>query len=301
MPEPVRFKPGTLWDAVVERSRTALALGALRPIATEAHAIEDGGVRFQVRVVSTLMRRRLDEALARSDGGKPANPFLPYEENMFVADVSDSHVCLLNKYPVIDYHTLIVTRAFEPQESPLNLRDFEALWRCMWEYPALGFYNGGAEAGASQPHKHLQLVRLPLADSASLPIEPILSPKPMDDRPTTLGGIPFTHAYAALDAARMPTIEAAARYSLDLYRTTLRATGMVADAGPPPLLPPYNLLITSTFLLLIPRSRPSFESVAVNALGFAGSFFVPDMQGFVAIRRMGPMELLAQVTPRPER
>lgn len=290
------FTPGTLWDAVVERTRTALTLGALQPIETEVNAIEDGGVRFQVRAVSSLMRRRLDAARARSAGGKPVNPFLPYEENLFVADVSASHLCLLNKYNVIDHHTLIVTRDFESQESPLNLRDFEALWRCMLEYPALGFYNGGAGAGASQPHKHLQLVPLPLADSASLPIEPILSSPPTDDRPIVLPGIPYTHMYAALDPTRIQTGDAAARYILGLYRTMLGQTGMAEGPDLPSLLPPYNLLITRTFMLLFPRSRPSFESVPVNALGFAGSFFVPDPEGFTAIRRIGPMELLRQVT-----
>lgn len=298
MAGPTRFNPGTLWEAIAERSRTALALGTLQPIATDAHAIDDGGVRFQVRVVSSLMRRRLDAARARSAGAKPANPFLPYEESMFVADVSDSHVCLLNKYPVIDHHTLIVTRDFEPQESPLNLQDFEALWRCLREYPALGFYNGGAGAGASQPHKHLQLAPLPLADSRSLPIEPLLAQPAEDDRPRSHASIPYAHSYAALDPARVQTSDAAARYTLDLYRTMLAATGMVQGPDLPPLLPPYNLLITPTFILLIPRSRPSFEAIPVNALGFAGSFFVPDPEGFIAIRRIGPMELLRQVTPR---
>ena len=30
------------------------------------------------------------------------------------------------------------------------------------EFDGLGFYNGGETAGASQPHKHLQIVPLPL-------------------------------------------------------------------------------------------------------------------------------------------
>ena len=46
---------------------------------------------------------------------------------MFVADVSDTHLCLLNKFNVIEHHLLIVTRKFEHQETLLTVRDFQAV------------------------------------------------------------------------------------------------------------------------------------------------------------------------------
>ena len=41
------------------------------------------------------------------------NPFLPYDPDLVVADISDTHVALLNKFNVIDHHLLIVTRCFK--------------------------------------------------------------------------------------------------------------------------------------------------------------------------------------------
>src|SRR5512139_3870429 len=175
---PKPFAPGTLGAAVTAVTERALAAGALLPIPTNFTFLEDGGVRFLVRVLANLARkdeerwRREREAAA----GKPTNPFLPHEQALFVADVSSTHLALLNKYNVVDRHILIVTREFVDQRALLTPQDMEALWRCMAEYPSLGFYNGGAEAGASQSHKHLQLVPLPLApEGPPVPIDPLLA------------------------------------------------------------------------------------------------------------------------------
>lgn len=93
------------------------------------------------------------------------NPFLPYEEDLWVAHLSESHTMLLNKYNVVDHHALVVTRAFESQEDPLNARDLDAVLRAVSCYPtgALAYYNCGPVSGRSQPHKHLQVVPLPMA------------------------------------------------------------------------------------------------------------------------------------------
>ena len=75
---------------------------------------------------------------------------------------------LLNKYNVVPHHLLIITRHFESQESALTQADFQALWTCLAEYDSLGFYNSGESAGASQPHKHLQTVPLPMHDQLEI-------------------------------------------------------------------------------------------------------------------------------------
>lgn len=79
--------------------------------------------------------------------------FLPYETSLFVADLSDSHVCILNKYNVLATHLLLITRAYESQDKLLTLADFDALLGVVAENGGLGFFNGGKKAGASQHHK----------------------------------------------------------------------------------------------------------------------------------------------------
>jgi ATP adenylyltransferase len=175
--EHLRLQPGTLWPAILQQTEHALRCGALRPIETTETLIDEGGVRFLVRQVSSLARKEQtrQEHKVKAGEGSAFNPFLPYEQDLFVADISDTHVALLNKFNVIDHHLLIVTRCFELQEALLDLADFAALTACMAEFDGIGFYNGGVQAGASQRHKHLQIVPLPLgASGPALPIESVL-------------------------------------------------------------------------------------------------------------------------------
>jgi ATP adenylyltransferase len=286
------LKPGTLRPAVARAGRRALASGAQRPIETHKTYIEDGGVRFVVRVVSSLAHK---EAVRSA----PANPFLPYEPDLFVADISDTHLCLLNKFNVIEQHLLIVTRAFEHQECLLTLADFEALATCLVEYQGLGFYNGGTVAGASQAHKHLQLVPLPLAASGpSIPIEPLLDRARDATGIGTLPGFAFRHAFARLAPAHtgQPPRALAVRAHA-LYRELLAAAGLhvVEVAGEARQSAPYNLLMTGEWMLLVPRARECFDSISLNALAFAGSLFVKNDAQLELIRRGGPMTVLGAV------
>ncbi|MBN3815791.1 phosphorylase [Paraburkholderia sp. Se-20369] len=260
------------------------------PIETVQSSIEDGGVRFLVRQVSSLARK--DKARAARSAG--SNPFLPYDPDLFVADVSDTHVALLNKFNVIEHHLLIVTRRFEPQASLLTVADFAALLACMAEFGSLGFYNGGAAAGASQPHKHLQIVPLPFAeDGPALPIGPLVESARIAGAIGTIPGLAFAHAFAPLDVFAAPAYETASA-ACERYRALLDAVGVRAlDVdGELHQSAPYNLLIMSTGLLMVPRSTECVEGISINALGFAGSLFVRDDAQMRIVDRVGPMNLL---------
>ena len=206
----ILLKPGTLWTSVKERTEHALQCGALLSIPTEFEFIEQDGVRFLVRILSNLNRKKAAKEKQEKQSavsGQEFNPFLPYEEDLFVADISDTHVCILNKYNVVDRHLLIITRAFEEQESLLTLEDFAAMWACLADFDGLAFYNSGKSAGASQRHKHLQLVPLPLVPSGpQIPIEPLLRAGQFQELNVTLAKLPFVNAFAPLnpDWMRLP-------------------------------------------------------------------------------------------------
>lgn len=61
----------------------------------------------------------------------------------------------------------------------------------------------------------------------------------------------------------------------------------------------YNLLLTPSFLLMVPRRAMSFEGIEVNSIGFIGSFFVKNDAQRAFFVQKGPMELLRQVTFPP--
>jgi ATP adenylyltransferase len=144
-----------------EVSRQSLQSGALEPIATRWTIVEDQGVRFVVRIVERIEKKRTSQEAQEKEG---RNPFLPYEEELFVAEVSPTHVAVLNKFNVLDNHLLVVTREFEEQESLLTPSDFEAIAAVLEDFDSLFFYNAGAVAGASQRHKHLQFVPVPIGE-----------------------------------------------------------------------------------------------------------------------------------------
>ncbi|MGU7774470.1 ATP adenylyltransferase family protein [Burkholderia sp. MR1-5-21] len=305
MNDPLRLQPGTLWPAVLRQAGHALACGALRPIETTQTTIDDGGVRFLVREVSSLARK--DDEGQKRQARQPSergsiDPFLPCDPDLFVADITDTHVAVLNKFNVIDHHLLIVTRRFEPQEALLTAADFTALFACMAEFQGVGFYNGGAAAGASQSHKHLQIVPLPFAaGEPTPPIAPLLASARDDGSVCAVTGFAFPHAFARLALSPGTPQTDIAQRALRVYRDLLDATGLHAIdvAGEAHQSAPYNLLVMPQGMLLVPRSIERIDGISINALAFAGSLFVRDAAQMQVIRTLGPMTVLQRVAGAP--
>ncbi|MEH1904750.1 ATP adenylyltransferase family protein [Nostoc sp.] len=304
----ILLKPGTLWTSIKEQTEHALECGALLSIPTEFEFVEQDNVRFLVRILSSLNRKKTakeKQEKQSATSGQEFNPFLPYEKDLFVADISDTHLCILNKFNVVDYHLLIITRGFEEQESLLTLDDFTAIWACLADFNGLVFYNSGKTAGASQRHKHLQLVPLPLAPSGpQIPIEPLLTSAqfqnsiPSDQSATqtmgfvnaTLPKLPFIHAFAPLNSNWTQSPFAAAQATLEAYCTLRHAVGLdTRQSGA------YNLLATREWMLIVPRSQEHFQSISVNSLGFAGALLVRNAAEMEILKAQGPMTILKNV------
>lgn len=294
----ILLDPGSLAEAVDACTRRALAAGKLLPIETGQERITDGGVCFLVRVIASLKRKETDrQRRAAGKPGRPANPFLPPEPALTVAEISTRHLAVLNKFNVLDRHLLIITRAFEHQETLLTPGDLRALFACMAEYPSLGFYNGGTVAGASQRHKHLQIVPLPFdPDGPAVPMEPLLDAG-WRGRVGHCPGLPFAHAFARLDRPVAAAPMEAAEQATALYPELLAAVGIegVDADGDVRQSAPYNLLVADDWMLMVPRAEEFFGGVSVNALGFAGSLFVKDRQQLDLLRAAGPMHVLQSV------
>lgn len=277
------FAPGTLSRRIEETTRKAFESGALEPIATSSSFVDDAGVRFVVRILEGLSRKRASDAEQHKDG---TDPFFPYEEELFVADVSPTHVAILNKFSVLLHHLLVVTRGFEEQESLLSEEDFQAMCVVLRELDPLIFYNAGAVAGASQRHKHLQAVPLPLDGGAvRLPMEVHLC----RDRWRELR---FPCHWTELgDWRRKPVIE----WAGDTRERYLGALSAVGREGDPRA---YNLLATRDWMFLVPRTRESWEGISVNSLAFAGAFLVKDEEELERLRNAGPLRALKEVASR---
>jgi sulfate adenylyltransferase (ADP) / ATP adenylyltransferase len=279
--------PGALWTKVEMQHELALESGALKPFATTYSWVEHQGVQFLVRVLGNLKRK--ENAKKQQKRKENFNPFLPYEEDLFVADLSPTHLVLLNKFNVMDYHILMVTRKFESQEDLLTAADFQALAIALSEMDGLAFYNGGKTAGSSQPHKHLQLVPLPLVpESPRLPIESLML--------TTNAArtLPYRHVIASLDALDFAQPLAIASILLNQYQQLMEALALWPTEGMQPL-GAYNLLVTRQWMCVVPRSQESFDGISINSLGFAGALLVKDGAQLAKLQKIGPMTVLTEV------
>ena len=259
----------------MDRADAAIASGAMHSFECALEFVQDCGVEFVIRVATRFPRG--EDAKGRKAGAPrlAQDPFEDPEPALIVRDLTPTHRALLNKYSVLREHLLIVTREFQDQLAPLDERDFEALSLVMADAEVLAFYNGGTEAGASQKHKHLQVVTLPLSPRHSVPMDALVDGK---------DALPFRHAFTRL----APGQAARPAQMLAAYREACARAGLHERT-------PYNLLVTHEWLLCVPRARDRFEDISINSLAFAGSFFVRDAAHAAVICAAKPMSVLKSV------
>ncbi|KAH8898177.1 hypothetical protein GQ53DRAFT_759460 [Thozetella sp. PMI_491] len=134
--------------------------GALTFFESEVQEIPIDSLVYQVRFAPALANKPKGPP---RNGQKPVDPFENPNPDLFIADLSTSHYLVLNKFPVARQHFILVTKAFREQTHVLEQGDLAATFDCINAYAANGrelfaFFNSGKESGASQPHRHIQLL-----------------------------------------------------------------------------------------------------------------------------------------------
>lgn len=275
----------------------AIANGALLPIPTRVHLLQDEGIPFSIRVSENVARKN---RTAGDNGHAEHDPFVPpYEPDLHVGAISRTHVILLNKYNVLPDHLLLVTRADLRQTDLLDATDMEAALLALAAFDGLVFYNGGHDAGASQQHKHLQLVPLPLSPGPNpMPFTPLLEALEFAQGIAHCHQLPFRHAVAEIPPGWWQAPKAHASNALAIWEELWRAIGYeITREREQPV--PYNLLMTREWMWLVPRSRGDHEGIGVNALGYAGALLVRDDAEHDHLMRVGPARLLTETGMSP--
>jgi ATP adenylyltransferase len=265
------------WQAGLAVAEQALRSGSLVPLDTQL--IEDPALQpFRLRQLLSATPRHL-----RASGPRP-NPFLPWDKPLEVERVGCSHVVLLNKYPVQTGHLLLITQQWQPQTGWLAADDWRAVAWLAADTDGLWFFNSSAMAGASQPHRHLQLLPR-AAGELSCPLSPLLQAQ--------LAGRsePWPWAYRLsprrdpLGGSDLPLLYAEHAHALDL-----------GDPGRDPHpRHPYNLLFNDDWFMTVRRTREHCAGFSLNALGFAGYLLSTDGSDRDWLDRYGPWELLQAV------
>jgi ATP adenylyltransferase len=305
---PLTHLSGTaLWQQVQTVTKSALSSGALKSIPTRCIdrqvPLGPHTLHLQIRVVANLARKSKTTKDAASQVKKPEDfdPFSPYEPALYVGELTHHYRCLLNKFNVMDHHILMVTTEFAYQREPLNGEDFHAALICLQAQPGLVFFNGGPDAGSSITHKHLQMIPFTKTKNEtdnSYPFEPLFKHLPLTAEGSKQSALPFPHRVArtCYPTGKEPDeVRRCAELNCRNYHEILSELELhsLTDG----LAPAHNLLMTREHLWVVPRSQSSFNNLAINALGFAGTILVKDDQQLTQLNQIGCLELLKNVTP----
>ncbi|KAL8303249.1 hypothetical protein RB600_006934 [Gaeumannomyces tritici] len=167
--------PANLPELVKNTFNKAKSNGDVNFYPTQATVLHVNSIPFQLRFSPALASKPKPPKPAPSNapGTKqppPFNPFADPSPALLVARLDPpSHVLVLNKFAVVPEHFILATASFEPQAHLLSAADLAAARACVDAYHDASsadggggslfvFFNSGPHSGASQPHRHLQLL-----------------------------------------------------------------------------------------------------------------------------------------------
>lgn len=278
-------------QAIDQRSTGALASGALHPPLAEHAVLDEDGLAFQVRWASPDTQTKEGPLPSGGPRDPNFNPFLPPDPELTVGPVGEHHVAILNKFPVSPRHLVLARTKFYEQQTGVEHEDFLAMAQVLSGSGGLGFYNGGAAAGASQRHKHVQWVPQ-LEGYASLRTYTSVLNDGLDDQTlVSHAGLPMRHCFARVLAGAGISVVDSAASMLGAYRLALDHLGLQVDKQG--FVEPFNLLVEDGWMLVVPRSQERFKDISINALSYGGLLQVQRPDQLDSIRKVGPLAVLA--------
>ncbi|KAG0244394.1 hypothetical protein B0O80DRAFT_448981 [Mortierella sp. GBAus27b] len=249
------------------------------------------------------------------------NPFLPHDPPLYVTDVSDEHKILLNKFCITPRHFLVVTKDFQPQTDPLSPDDLMAVWHGLTSLSnskdAVAFFNCGTQSGASQPHKHMQVIPLdhpsPIARLVQETSKAQQGKKA--NRPGDIFSVPFNCINHVIllpnesnsDKSQEDILVEAYITLMDAMLMSIREYSLQEGLPEEHQLPilttattlAYNWLLTTEFMMIVPRRREHSEpvngiSLNINSLGFAGMVLAKTSQELQLVKDKGVITLVSE-------
>ncbi|KIW02630.1 hypothetical protein, variant [Verruconis gallopava] len=268
------------------------------------------GMPFQLRYCPSLAKKPLPSKDKDSAPKNRINPFENPDPALFIADLppnssEPSHLLLLNKFPIIPSHFLLVTKVNKAQTAILEADDLEMSYECLraWEDGSqgrrlYGFFNSGEHSGASQAHRHLQFVPVEgmrqgddrmewdvlmdriVEDKASVPFEvfwELISP-----------GMGKEELYDVYRRLYEKAHDAVRRYATD-HPDQLELHDSKDGSSPFS----YNLGMTSKALMIMPRRKEGTELTGPEgtAVGFA-AFNGTVLAGTMMVKKQEEWDIL---------
>ena len=215
--------------------------------------------------------------------GPTINPFSPWEKILEIEKIGETHQLILNKYPVQKGHILLITNTWKPQNGWLDINDWIAIQNVNKDTSGLWFFNSSPIAGASQPHRHFQLLRRS-KDESSCPREKwFLNLKVNKNENSKLMQSTIVSKFNFLES------------SSNIYNLYLKLSNKLGLGDPnndEKPRKPHNILITNNWIAIIKRNKDNLHGFSINALGFAGYLLVTDKSNIDYLVKFGPEKLL---------
>jgi len=347
----------SLLQLVKQVSSNALKGGTLKPLDTTVEYIIDEGRRFSLKSIKkgtmlkpsnleTQVQQKQQEQVEQKENIlKPRlvfDCFKPVDETMIVKQYG-SHTLVLNKFPVLPYHVLLITSNFSPQTDHLSQSDLEKSLQVMEELKSdenapdwMIFYNRGLFSGASQPHKHIQMVPLTNENGEenfvlceSLDKQALQGSEKVEE----YAGI--KHGFCSLGTlfGTVSDLQQRAKLLYEKYISLLKSLDLwegkkdndesqiiqvVCEPDMEAYMkkknngeqieihsmsfsleqhPSYNLLFTTKWMLIVPRRLENYEGISVNSLGFMFGLFVKTAQDkHKLVKEIGLMNFIRHIT-----
>lgn len=207
----------------------------------------------------------------KPEAQQKTHPFLPpFEPGIFITNLSDTHNLLFNKYCVVKNHVLVVTKKFEHQTNKLNRSDFAAAFKVMRSLEGFCFYNSGPQSGASQAHKHFQI--MPYDKDHRYDIAKLIHKEAsrLENLATSFKCSLFNFGHRI---GIIPSFEINQDYHQigetleNIYEELISTLDIDTKTMS------YNLILTESWMLVVKRYKErAFDTLSVNSLGFLGNY-----------------------------
>ena len=266
------------WKKALDQTRLSIKNYSLFPLKTEI-------ITNDLYQNKDFIIRKLDTSkfIKKNFYGPKQNPFCPWEKILEIDKIGNNHQLILNKYPVQQGHILLITNTWKPQNGWLDIKDWIAIQKVNKDTSGLWFFNSSPIAGASQPHRHFQLLRRS-KDEKSCPREKwFLELKFNKDINSKLKKNIIVSKFNFFE-------NSSSIYNLYLELSMKMGLGDPINNEKPRY--PYNILITNKWIAMIKRSNDHIHGFSINGLGFAGYILVTERSDTNYLRRVGPEKLL---------
>ena len=266
------------WVKALDQTNLSITNNGLFPLKTTVVTSEYYNKNdFIIRELDTSRFKK------KNSYGPNQNPFNPWDKILEVDKIGTNHQLILNKYPVQKGHILLITNTWRPQDGWLDINDWIAIQMVNEDTSGLWFFNSSPIAGASQPHRHFQLLRRDYGEIICPREKWFLDLEKNNDQDSKLKKNAVVSKFNFLDN------------SINIYNLYLELSKKIGLGNPiddeKPRFP-YNILITNNWIAIIKRKYDHVHGFSVNGLGFAGYLLVTEKSNINYLKKYGPEKLL---------